>query len=70
MERERRKVIERLIEALMCYLDAEDGDPDFEPDDERERDEDLEPMLGWNEADAPKGLWFTDGGLGCDGDDD
>jgi hypothetical protein len=55
---------------LIAVLDRLDGDPDREPDADREPDEDFEPTLGWNERDAPKDLWLTDGGHGRDGDDD
>jgi hypothetical protein len=68
-----REAIRRLEAAIASGIDALDraaGDPDQEMDDERELDEDFEPTLGWNEPDAPKGLWRTDGGLGRDGDED
>jgi hypothetical protein len=69
-ERQVRQMIERIAEASIRFLDEYGGDADFEPDDGRELDEDFEPTLGWNERDAPKDLWITDGGMAVDGDDD
>lgn len=48
-----RERVEDEIERLVMLLDALDGDPDFEPVDEREQDPDFEadsddePWLGW-----------------------
>jgi hypothetical protein len=68
-----RAAIHRLEAAIAEGIEVVDqvlGDADFEPDADREQDEDFEPTLGWNEQDAQAKLWLTDGGMGRDGDDD
>ncbi|TIW71235.1 MAG: hypothetical protein E5V56_00835, partial [Mesorhizobium sp.] len=47
----RRLRIERTVEALLAILDDADGDPDMEPNGDREGESsDYEPSLGWTLA--------------------
>jgi hypothetical protein len=68
-----REEVRRLEAAIARGIEALDrvgGDPDMELEPDQEADEDLEPTLGWNEKDAPKDFWLTDGGHDLDDDND